>query len=492
MRQRLSLAAVALFTSLTLAACKTPGSAARLRAADGSPEAASAATAAQAREAVRKALHYLFETQVKEPDQLAGPVRLEGEWASYVRGSVADDSNLQALYDSNAFVPMFVTYPFFLMDDKGLPAGGQKLSEMSRRTLKLLRRWYLAKNGEVNFWPTIAGFHGPQQIAEALPFARLLGPIFDIANDADDTAVYYVTALKMDPGSVDKDFPKLFAGWLDKDRARRDEREAAWKPDGTGAYMTWMSDEDKPGNKHPIAFKLANNVDCLVLGNVLYAVGLNRKLNGGAAEPTGYKESCALAREVIEKKSYPACALYYPPQWLFPYAVSRAFRDGGNDCLQPSMKPLAQEILAAQKPDGSWDDVGVYANLPADVQSKNPEFRGDARVYSTALNVSTLANVGVAEWPDPAAARAAIESGVRFLVANVVKDDGKEFWQGGVFFSSSYQTVARWKSRPYTTAVVLEAMVKYLRHYGDGDEGGVWKLTENDVPSSWLIGEVTP
>lgn len=471
--------------------CKTPGSMAELRDSGSDTVAQPALQAAAARVAVTKALRYLYDTQIKAPDTLGNNVRLRGEWPSYVRGSVADDSRLHALYDSNAFVPMFVSYPLSLLDDAALENDQQKLKEMRERTLALLQHWYLKPNGEMNFWPTVDAFHGPQQIAAALPFTRTLGPIFDIANDADDTAAYYVMALKSGVSGVSKDFPNIFVPWVDKNRVRKDDRESSWKPEGTGAYMTWLTDEDKPHNKQPVAFALANNVDCLVLGNVLYAIGLNAKINGGDASPPGQAESCALARDVIEKKSYPNCALYYPPQWLFPYAISRAFRDGGTECLAPSMGSLTTSILAAQAADGSWNDTGSYANLPNDVNSQEKEFRGDARSYSTALNLITLLNVGASHWPDRDATGAAIEKGISFLLSNIVTEDGKEFWQGGVFFSSSYQAIARWKSRPYTTAVVLEAMIKYLRRYGETDLGA-WKLAASDVPAEWLVGGGQP
>ena len=462
------------------------------------------------RGAIKDALYYLYDCQQKA-DRTSGGLRLKGEWPSYVRGSILTDQQLTAIYDSNAFVPMFVIYPMFWLDDAGLPQ--RPVRTMQNAVLDLLNKEYVAKAGsgwdpavpgEINFWPTYEGFHGPQQIAETIPLARLLAPVFNIANDADDTAVYHITAQKMAqiPGmDADpiKDLRPLFerSYAVDSGRVRADEREKAWKPGETGAFLTWLSDENKPYNKQPISFMLANNVDCIVVANVLYALGLNQAKSGA-----GYEHSCALARQAVAEHLYPKCAFYYPPQWLFPYVVSRAFRDGGNDCLNdditttdgrkgPAMEILAKDIVAAQnKADGSWDDMGTFERIPEDMNARNPAFRGDPRSYSTALNVVTLLNVGATHSSDEAlqkGAEDAVRKGVTYLLGSSLAAGEGRIWQGGVFFSSSYQQIARWKSRPYTTAMAMEAFVKYLLDYGNLSKTTArLKLDASLAPADWL------
>jgi hypothetical protein len=463
-------------------------------------------TRAELQDGFKSALAYLAATQITAPDRLQDGVRLEGEWPSYVRGNIIDDDRVSAIYDSNAFVPMFVTYPLLALDDASLPAGAQRIKAMKRRVLPLLERWYVKPDGRANFWPTVGGFHGPAQIYETLPQSRALAPIFDIADDADDTAVARVTML-----SVLAEFPTwadelhiptardtglLFSARRDTDRVRSDPREEGWKPRDTGAFMTWLDDEERPGNRLPIAFALANNVDCTVTANALYAQGLGERLAGTVKDVAGYQDSCALLRQVILARQFPACGLYYPAEWLFPYAVSRAFADGGADCLaQPdasgalALEALVSDILGHQLHDGdldgAWADTGKYADLPADVDAAEAQFRGTAHAYSTALNIVTLYNLGVQNRPD---ARTAIDRGLRWLVDHAVVEDGQRFWQGGVFFSSSVKDLARWKSRPYTTAVVLEALTRALRDPANGGAGlaGRWTLTPADVPADWL------
>jgi hypothetical protein len=465
-----------------------------------SPLADDAATA------MRQALAYLDATQVTKPDRLAGGVQLNGEWPSYVRGNLVADSDVTAIYDSNAFVPMFVLYPMLSLSDADLPESARRVTAMKKRALPLLRKWYVSPSGTVNFWPTIDGFHGPQQIMEILPMARALRAVFDVADDADDTAVYHLTLLKLldeNPTwaaelgvAARPDFASDLARWRDAGRVRKDVRDA-WKPDGTGAFMTWLDDEEKPGNRLPITYALANNVDCTVAANALYAVGVGASLGGGSRAVPGYEESCALLRKVVVDGSFPVCSHYYPAEWLFPYAVGRAFADGGVSCLDGDagngktvLATLLERILARQIEGGdlagAWNDTGAVADLPEDINAREPEFQGSAHVLSTALNVVTLYNLHAENDPR---ARAAIERGLRFILDHRLKTDaGLTFWQGGVFFSSSIQQVARWKSRPYTTSVVLEALISYLRDPEGGGRGrdGRWRLTAADVPAEWL------
>jgi hypothetical protein len=46
-------------------------------------------------------------------------------------------------------------------------------------------------------------------------------------------------------------------------------------------------------------------------------------------------------------------------------------------------------------------------------------------------------------------------------------------WDSGLFFASSYWDMAHWRSRAFTAAMALEALVKYVLGYDLGDAPGL-------------------
>lgn len=175
--------------------------------------------------------------------------------------------------------------------------------------------------------------------------------------------------------------------------------------------------------------------------------------------------------EAIERRSWAdTCGLYYPQIMMMPYALSRAYREGGlasDAALRDAMGQLLRDIIALQRADGSFPGGG-----------------DPTRDLATALAANTLLNIGAEVARDEGILNTyqrALARAVAFLVhrrqshALVFRAPGGPFgdegfrWSPGVFFAGTYTDLAQWRSEAYTTAIALEALVKFALAYDVGN-----------------------
>ncbi|MCK5686655.1 hypothetical protein KAJ27_21135, partial [bacterium] len=317
--------------------------------------------------------------------------------------------------------------------------------------------------------------------------------LFNIPNDADDTST--AVALQLirkqlsdkytdDPffnnsHNFEIDLPALMLASSYRDIGRLDKYEDgrdSWKGKNSGAFLTWYRDETMPIFSSPqkgIIPLGKNNVDAVVNANVVFALGL-----AGKKDVPGYKESIKLLNRAIEERTWPRCGLYYPQYVIFPYVVSRAFRDGGNNGLKTGMKTLLDDLLTIQK---------EYGDKKSSHKGAFPGGEDKTDYLATALGVTSLLNIGIdiaREEGKLIPYNKAIKDGIYYLLKNRKKYKVKNFdtvgrdklsekisgytWDCGLFFSASFWDLAHWRSEAYTNAMVLEAFTKYLLGYEFG------------------------
>lgn len=458
---------------------------------------------------------------------------VEGEWASYIHMGKGSKTAPPGVQDSNLFVTAFVAYPLFLVDDQALPPGQRSVSRMRRLAMSDINRY---KRGDgYSFWRLKKDERGeaapeapsniPLKALGLLDFIKRRQPfkavynivtrdfdksvmgwidtvmspkknplgkeaLFNNPNDTDDTAVAVANqalhASEYDPRSPDpyyrdpKNFPvdlaalEKFEQFRDMDRKKSDPHDA-WKGENTGAFLTWLKDENLPAFGSPETGVIpgdVNLVDEVVNANAVFAMSLN-----GIRDTGGFHSACKLIADSAEKKQWQKSFIYYSQRMTFPYAASRAFRDGGadNEVMRGAMGKLLVDVLADQ----------------ADFEKRNPRKKGafpggldPSTDLSTALGVIFLLNVGrdvaaergLAEKYDRALAR-----GIDYLVKNrnphsaayadtLVPDAGSKEaqgskWKEGLFFCGDPQNITQWVSEAFTTSMVLEAMNKYALAY---------------------------
>jgi hypothetical protein len=452
-----------------------------------------------------------------------------GEWANYIHifpkvlGHLdREQDSLLEFQDSNLFMTAGIAYPLYLFDETQVDDSSDKpITKMRQRALASFSEY---QHGDAfTFWPKLPGATssaprvGPlnipyqigefQQLMKFIPirsgsphFKQWLLDVHDktfnpygvdalanIPSDADDTALALSIqnlAAGIDQQTVQNPaaaFDQLMK-FRDQSRTMEDNRDS-WKGRDSGAFLTWLKDENLSRDERfkspetgviPLS---VNNVDCIVNANVLLSFGLA----GRADEPAVIDASVAM-RRAVELKAWPKCGLYYPQKMMFPYVLTRAYRDGrvNNAEMQLAIDTLLIDLLAEQQ---------ETARLKP--QHKGA-FSGGADIsydLATALGASALLKIG----PETAdrlglgsAYRAAIEDAIGYLLKTAKSSrirfaetfntesnythyplpwDTGTTWQAGVFFSASNWNLAQWRSQPYSTALALEALTKYVLGY---------------------------
>jgi hypothetical protein len=470
---------------------------------------------------------------------------VEGEWANYLfigkNAFGKEEGRLPfGILDSNPFITSFVNYPLYLFDEKSLSEEKQIAKEMRKMATESMNGY---KRGDAyNFWreldretisPNPVGFQNiPTKASEiavsvltndsldkiTAPVKKNLDPVFinwfkdvanpeinpygaeslvNIPNDADDTAV--VTANQKlysgeyDPDSEDKFYinPANFEtdmealqvmnDFRDLDRKKEHTHLDEWKDRNTGAYLTWLKDENLDTYKTPETGSIpmgVNLVDEVVNANAVFTMALN-----GLKDSEGYKPACNLIADAVKKKHWGG--IYYSPQkMIFPYCVSRAYRDGGADepVMKDTMKTLLKDVLDYQR----------------EYQEKNPGKKGafppsvdKSTDMSTALGVVFLLNAGRDIAQEAGVEKEydrSLNEGVEYLlkesVAHKIKNSdtfnrkntemekGREGvkWEASAGGAGDHQCINLWGSEAASTAFALEALTKYVLAY---DEGGV-------------------
>ena len=443
----------------------------------------------------------------------------KGEWANTIHvfpDALGDRRGRTAfaLQDSNLFMTANIAYPLYFFSDEKLIPSSQFLTEMKSLAIENIHSY---KRGEgYNFWPQLPSTRGLdytrtgplnlpiqfgrfQRLSQLFPgrpegshaewFDNMFDPevnptmeeaLANIPNDADDSSLaigvlkihslgyrsrpsaYYLNPnnFRTDESLLDK-----MDGFRDINRNREDGRDS-WKGSNTGAYLTWLRDENEPLFSQPekgIIPLGVNNVDCVVNANVLFANGLHDRRNS-----ENIRKSSQVILKAAERDAWPECGLYYPQRMMFPYSASRAFRDGAinNTEMRETMNILLPTVLDLQTEDGSF---------PGDPDRTNH--------LSTALGLSTLLNIGYQRAASLGLAEKynkAVRSAVDFLLNkrmrhHLIHRSSHDIWLGakpkayswqdGVFFSASKWSLARWRATGYSVAKVIEALAKYRLGY---------------------------
>jgi hypothetical protein len=447
-----------------------------------------------------------------------------GEWASTihfmpVRMGDAEGESMLVVQDSNVFMTAAIAYPMYLFSEKGLAAPNRIVSEMRELAVGSVARY--RRGDSFNFWlerpgvtsssPRTGPYNIPvamiEQLARAyvnplmrgmwgalgrdldLPSQDWIKTIlnreknpsgadaaFNIPNDADDTSVAValqtLQAREQAGFPVDRDALRTFGSFRDLSRSREDGRDG-WKGKDSGAFLTWLKNEDEGVFARPETGVIplgVNNVDCVVNANVLFATGL-----AGTNDIPGIAEAAATLKRAVDSGEWKRkCGLYYPQLMIFPYTLSRAFRDGGrtDGPLRATVATLLPELIGMQRGDGSF-----------------PGGKDKTSELSTALALTAMLNIGVdvaRERGIESGMRRAIDRAIVFLVEKrqeykIVHQDTFDRsraradeqrvayrWQSGMFFSASFWDLAQWRSEAYTVSIVTEALAKYLLAYDEG------------------------
>ncbi|PKK88750.1 MAG: hypothetical protein CVV64_17265 [Candidatus Wallbacteria bacterium HGW-Wallbacteria-1] len=461
-----------------------------------------------------------------------------GEWASTIHFMPTKmgikGMNPVAVLDSNLFMTAFVTYPLYLFREPAIDSSNRRIAAMRDLAVQNIESY--RRDDAFNFWALIQGtytedlrsgpFNIPVKFLEALAKAYInprlakvwamvtrkmdappadwverclsdenptrADALFNIPNDSDDTSTavaiqkLYVECDESSPEvlrqvRVDMNALDIITRYRDVNRTAEDGRDS-WKGKNSGAYLTWLLSESQPTFSQPEKGVIplgVNNVDCVVNANVLFSLSANNMTNA-----PGYMECIKLCAKAIELRAWPGAGLYYPQEIIFPYSVTRAWRDGGMaDKIDPeslvimkrAMKKLLADLIIMQEKSGAF-----------------PGGEDKSDHLSTALALTSMLNIGrdlAVEAGLETQFGQAVEKAVSYLLKKRIKhkvcfDDTlgvsidsrgrlekpKAYtWESGLFFAASFWDLAHWRSRAFTVSMVLEALSKYALAYDLGD-----------------------
>ncbi len=452
---------------------------------------------------------------------------LEGEWASQIHAFPnllgSRGKTPISVQDSNVFISSFCALNLTLLDESKLAKKQRLLEPMLQSTLKTIHSF---KRGNTwNFWPMQEAVKG--NISRSGPFniwieiaepvlrrintrigrgvvsflrkrAGLKLPnlewlnqvlthpdnlqgadaIFNIPNDADGTslaiALSYLHAHQL--SSELEHAIEEVVHFRDKNRKHtqagtmRSQFEH-WLPENSGAYLTWLKQESgqlfKQAHQGLIPNGI-NNVDIVVNANVLFMLSLT-----GKTRSKGYNACIDLLCKAVEQKAWPGAGLYYPQFLMFPYAFSRAIRDGGaqHAKLEQASRKLLLDVLAEAK-----SRRGLYYFEGGQDKSRH---------LSTALGLCTLLNLGEHTARSVNALehyQQVVEGCMAYLLKQVrykafmFETTREKFnqtpwaqfiahWEDGLFFGPVHWDLCHWRSQAITHTVILECLCKYLCNY---------------------------
>jgi hypothetical protein len=310
------------------------------------------------------------------------------------------------------------------------------------------------------------------------------GTYFNIPNDADDTslavAIQRLHRRDFDPTSdvsynrsaknfrVDVKALSSVKRYRDLNRTKSTTLDA-WKGPNTGAFMTWLRDENAAtfGNRSlGVIPSGVNLVDEVVNANVVFSMALN-----GLEHSPGFKDAERLIARAATSGQWKKGGIFYPGTMSFPYAASRAYRDGGarGPVMKTAMRALLRDVLRMQRQH----------------KRKHPRQAGafpggiDRQTHlSTALGLTFLLNVGeglAVEAGLRTEYRRALNEGISYLLRERIPHRlrrQRRFeatqgvkWREGICGAGDPDGLSLWVSEAASTAMALEALSKYAMAY---------------------------
>ena len=407
---------------------------------------------------IQRALGFLYLNQLQFPiDVVIDGTRVidwPGNWPQFFRLQGAGPGRLR---DVSPFTVAFIHHSLTTVVEQNRQQ--LNLSDldllaaraMRQRALRFMRGFEspaaAPDAGTFGFWPYDIDPATPDLFSTLLLTAWLKGPILGgqrvpinlpifpsplaIPSDADVTATTY--AAMMDAAAFDGAAPspvafeRFFSDWRDLGLVPR-RVNPWWLPHASGTFLTWLTYRNPP-------FPFPNDVDLVVNGNVLYALGRKGRLDlPGAGQAVRFINIAALLG--IHRTRIQDLTEYYPDNYAFQYVVSRAYREGRVLSLAPAVAVFAADLEASAvvRPDGSvyWD-------------------KGDPHL-NTAFALLTLLNAGRRSTT--------VDRAMRYLESQQNTLGG---FDEATFFVGRTDggQVFEFTSASLTTAIALEAMARY-------------------------------
>jgi hypothetical protein len=413
-------------------------------------------------EELRSIINYLEFSQQKDSDP---PYYFKGEWPCYIenlRSIPLLGKRGKRAYDSNCMLSSLV---FNILAEYALQHADD--DQVKKLLSDAIGNFEYYRIGDVfHFWHELERAEhlqkkkhkeNPEKYYQrrANNFyyrSRLIHGMMNLCPDLDDASSVWLSyhlyneIFETDSMSI----PESPGKYLDKytDLNRKNEsfyNETNSHGIETGAFLTWFRDEEKtglryfyPGEGYYVPFG-TNDKDAVVNANILYSLTV---LND-TMYPS-YRNAAKWINFCFRKNKFKTAGNYYPTRYTLHYATSKAFYKGCKTLLE-SGKIIYAHLLDQQLEDGSY---------PSDIKTNELQ----ATIY--ALNAMIYLKLSGFEGLDESIIKA-----FNYLMDKRIRDKNLSWWPEGVCGSggSFVRKSHVWKSAPYTTALVLEAISNYFQ-----------------------------
>jgi len=303
------------------------------------------------------------------------------------------------------------------------------------------------------------------------------------------------------------------------DDTREQWRYDPYESGHSGAFLTWLYDENEPIYAHPeagVVLPGQNSVDCYAIANVVFSLALTGMRDDPLLRP-GYESSCkAITNTILDERDqlrmtsggdasepgpkalWKSCGLFFPAHMTYPYLVSRAVGDGGACQDLPDEDQLRfdkaigvlvddisseQDDASDQKQSGQW-----YEEI--DQQTALPTVLGGVSLlnFRHAYGDEFARNYQIRERVEDAISHTLGSSEL-----DTMPDGGESLSipEGTFFGGGTSDEIAHWRSRSFATAASLELMTKYLLQYSDNPtHDGILALQANPIPNPEALKHV--
>ena len=160
----------------------------------------------------------------------------------------------------------------------------------------------------------------------------------------------------------------------------------------------------------------------------------------------GLNDALKMINKIVINNNYDNASSYYPNRYQLHYSISKAYIACNKKFLNAEVFQLISHLKSTQNRDGSWSDK----------KSGNKE----DIVQSTANALMALINFGDFEAND---SLENINKAISFLHKQMKTEGNKKYWKGGTFYCGGIylKNLLWWNSDSYTTALIIQALVKY-------------------------------
>ncbi|MCK5884460.1 MAG: hypothetical protein KAG61_12285 [Bacteriovoracaceae bacterium] len=366
--------------------------------------------------------------------------RYVGGWPTYFRVS----GNPIKVKETNSFLSSQLLVALHEINHSYEMPGMDRVIELSNTALQSYRNDTTITGeplGTVSYWPIQYTKSGKlkRTFSSTFPYSHI--DLLNIPNDFDSSSQAFMWFYLSDQQHDYFDsFVETVGSYVDTGRISEHKNEQRWKERSSGAFLTWV-DRERFENPDSRIFGGINDVDCVVNLNILTALGTYQNNIGElpTSAKRGMKQSCSLINKSIHEGTTAKCGVWYDRDSQFYTAYVKA-QDSGVKCLEETRELSKKRVLIKSRLLLKKLGRGKYTELA--------EFLTVIKKMWTPSERNVELNYIIMTLDETLRKRIKVKGDVAYLNS-----------RDSLFTGSPYGIRLDWYSKPFATALTLEALM---------------------------------